>query len=249
MDLDISAVARLTGVTSRALRHYDAIGLLTPAATRHDGRRLYGEAELLRLQHILVLRELDVPLDTIASIVDTEYSALTAALMRDHHAALLAQRDRFAALAETVERTITRIEKGLPMATEDMFEGFDNSRYEPEARERWGDAAVDGSNARWLRMGAEGQRAHMAEHTAIAEGLARLAAHDAAPEDPAVQALVARHHAWVSTFWMPDAYAYRELGTMYVEDPRFRATYDKFGDGTAELLRAGIEAVASRALE
>ncbi|WP_062307888.1 MerR family transcriptional regulator [Demequina subtropica] len=248
MDLDISAVARITGVTSRTLRHYDAIGLLSPAWTGHDGRRHYGETELLRLQHILVLRELEVPLDTIARIVDTDDAALTAALMRDHHVALLAQRDRFAALAETVERTITRLEKGIPMSADDMFEGFDNSRYEPEARERWGDDAVARSNAAWGSLDKDAQRAHLAEHEAIAEALGRLAAADADPEGDEAQALVARHHAWVSLFWTPGRDAYAGLGAMYVDDPRFRATYDKHGDGAAELLRDAI-AVYAQTLE
>ncbi|WP_296667528.1 MerR family transcriptional regulator [Demequina sp.] len=238
--LDIAALARLAGVTSRTLRHYDAIGLLSPAWTGRDGRRHYGDAELLRLQHILVLRELNVPLDTIASIVDTDDPALVASLMHEHYVALLERRDRLATLAETVERTITRIEKGLPMTADHMFEGFDHSRYEPEARERWGDDAVDGSNAAWAALGAAGQGAHLAEHEAIASALARLAAADADPASPEVQALVARHHAWVSLFWTPDRDAYLGLGAMYVEDPRFRATYDKHGDGTAELLREAI---------
>ena len=53
-------------------------------------------------------------------------------------------------------------------------------------------------------------------------------------------ALVARHYAWVSLFWTPDREAYRALGAGYVDDHRFRANYDKFGDGTAELLRDAI---------
>ncbi|WP_062515882.1 MerR family transcriptional regulator [Demequina gelatinilytica] len=244
MDLDIAAVARLTGVTSRTLRHYDAIGLLTPARTGHDGRRFYGDAQLLRLQHILVLRELEVPLDTIASIVDTDDATLTSALMRDHHVALLARRDRFAALAETVERTITRIEKGLPMTADDMFEGFDHTAYEPEARERWGDDAVARSNAAWASLDKADQRAHLAEHEAIAEALGRLAAADADPASDEVQALVARHHAWVSLFWTPGREAYTGLGATYADDARFRATYDKHGDGTAVLLRDAIAVYA-----
>lgn len=245
--MDISELSRLAGVSSRTLRHYDAIGLLPPAWTTADGRRHYEDAELLRLQHILVLRELDVPLETIACIVDTDDAALTARFLRDHHRALLARRDRYAALAQTVETTITRIERGLPMAAADMFEGFDNARYEPEARERWGDDAVAGSNAAWASLGTEGQRRHQAEHTAIADALAALAAADTAPEDPEVQALVARHHAWVSLFWTPGRDAYVGLGAMYMDDVRFRASYDKHGDGTAELLRDAI-AVFARGL-
>lgn len=238
--MDISELARLAGVSSRTLRHYDAIGLLPPAWTTADGRRQYEDGELLRLQHILVLRELDVPLETIGSIVDTDDPALTAAFLRDHHTALLARRDRYAALAQTVETTLTRLEKGLPMTAADMFEGFDQSRYEPEARERWGDDAVETSQAAFRALGPDGQRRHLAEHTAIAEGVARLAAAGAAPDDAELQALIARHHAWVSLFWTPGRESYPGLGRMYVEDPRFRATYDKFGDGTAELLRDAI---------
>ncbi|MDN4484049.1 MerR family transcriptional regulator [Demequina lignilytica] len=243
--MDISELSRLAGVSSRTLRHYDAIGLLPPAWTTPDGRRHYDEPGLLRLQHILVLRELDVPLETIASIVDTDDPALTASFLRDHHAALLARRDRYAALAETVETTLTHLETGLPMTAADMFEGFDHHRYEPEARERWGDDAVETSAAAWASLGVEGQRRHQAEHTAIAEKVARLAAAEVSPEDEELQALIARHHAWVSLFWTPGREAYEGLGRMYAEDPRFRATYDKFGDGTAELLRDAIAVYAS----
>ena len=241
---DISQVAALTGVTSRTLRHYDAIGLLAPTWTGADGRRHYGRQELVRLQHILVLRSLGTSLETIAAIVDTDDPVLTASLLREHHAGLLAERDRYARLAATVERTITSLENGNAMATEEIFDGFDSAQYEPEVRERWGDDSADASNAAWKGLGAEGQRAHRAEHEAISRELAALAATDADPASAQVQALVARHHAWVSLFWTPDAEAYRGLGRMYADDHRFRATYDKHGDGTAELLRDAIEAYA-----
>jgi DNA-binding transcriptional MerR regulator len=247
-DYDISDVARVTGVTSRTLRHYDAIGLLPPAWTGGDGRRHYGPAELLRIHHILVLRELGTPLETIAAIVDTNDPALTAELLREHLAGLRAERDRYATLAATVERTIDGLEKGYTITAHDMFEGFEHEQYEPEARERWGDESIDRSNAAWRSLTPDAQRTHLAEHDAIATGLAALAAADADPGSDAVQGLVARHHAWVSLFWVPDADAYRGLGAMYVEDHRFRATYDKHGDGTAELLTRGIQVFAARRL-
>src|SRR5690554_5738596 len=113
--IDIARLARLTGVTSRTLRHYDRIGLLTPARTGTDGRRHYGRAEMLRLQHILVLRELGTGLDRIGRIVDAHDPAVTIAQLRDHHAGLTSERDRFARLAATVARTIDAMEKGKPM--------------------------------------------------------------------------------------------------------------------------------------
>src|SRR5660397_287135 len=83
-DYDIGRVAKMSGLTSRTLRHYGDIGLLAPAWTGPDGRRRYGQPELLRLQHILVLRELGTSLDRIASIVDSDDPSTTIALLRDH---------------------------------------------------------------------------------------------------------------------------------------------------------------------
>ena len=158
--LPIAQVARKTGVTSRTLRHYDAIGLLPPADTAADGRRYYGEQELLRLQHILILKELGVDLATTARVLDAAPDHAVG-LLKDHLKALTKERDRFARLAATVSRTIDHLEEETAMTTDEMFEGFKHTQYEPEARERWGDAAVDSSNANWERMGAEGKRRHM----------------------------------------------------------------------------------------
>jgi hypothetical protein len=126
--------------------------------------------------------------------------------------------------------------------------GFDNSEYEDEARARWGGDAVGRSNAAWLALGPDGQREHMAKHVRVAQALAAQAANYAEPGSDAVQALVARHYAWVSLFWTPDRAAYKALGAGYVDDHRFRANYDKFGDGTAELLRDAIAIWAERNL-
>ena len=46
----IVEVARLAGVSSRTLRHYDDVGLLPPAYVGSNGYRYYGRAELHRLQ-------------------------------------------------------------------------------------------------------------------------------------------------------------------------------------------------------
>ncbi len=244
--IDIARLARLTGVTSRTLRHYDRIGLLPPARTGPDGRRHYGRAELLRLQHILVLRELGTGLDRIGQIVNAADPAVTIAQLRDHHAGLIAERDRYAHLAATVARTIDSLEKGKPMTESQIFDGFDQERYEPEARERWGDTAVDRSHAQWERLGDEGKRRHMQTDREIVEALGAAVRVGLAPDSPEVQQVVADHHAWVSVIWTPDADAYRGLTQMYVDDERFRSHYDEIAPGAAQLLHdaAGVYADA-----
>lgn len=247
----IGELARLSGVTSRTLRHYDAIDLLAPRGVGPGGRRVYGRRELLRLQQILVLRELDVSLPAVAEILsgdgaaDDEGGARMLRRLREHLAALLAERDRFDRLARTVSSTITALEKGEDMAADKLYEGFDQGKYEDEARERWGDETVDRGNAAWERMGPAGRATFGREAAAINAGLAAAMTAGAAPDDEPVQALVARHHAQILVFWTPTAESYRGLGQMYVDDDRFAATYNQVAEGLAAYLRDAITAYAN----
>ena len=93
----------MTGVTSRTLRHYDAEGLVVPVGAGAGGVRLYGREELLRLQQVLLLRELGMSLRAVRAVVDGTTDR--AAALRGHRARLLveqgpagpARRDRHAA--------------------------------------------------------------------------------------------------------------------------------------------------------
>src|SRR5881396_3543003 len=110
MAWSIAQVARMSKVTSRTLRHYDEIGLLRPARVGANGYRYYEREQLLALQEILVLRELGLRLDAIAEIVHEARDQAEA--LRLHRTWLLAERDRFQQLADTVSRTITELEGG-----------------------------------------------------------------------------------------------------------------------------------------
>ena len=62
--LDIREVVRRTGLTSRALRFYEARGLVAPLRT-HNGRRLYGAAALERINQIVALKRAGLTLAQI----------------------------------------------------------------------------------------------------------------------------------------------------------------------------------------
>ena len=70
----VKEVSRLTGVSVRALHHYDAIKLLKPTSVTDAGYRLYDDGTLMRLQSILMFRELRFPLRQIKEILD-DYKA------------------------------------------------------------------------------------------------------------------------------------------------------------------------------
>jgi MerR family transcriptional regulator, thiopeptide resistance regulator len=73
--------AEMAGVTVRTLHHYDRLGLLRPVRSRENGYRFYSESDLGRLEQILVLRFLGLPLKQIRDLVKDE-SALVPMLRR-----------------------------------------------------------------------------------------------------------------------------------------------------------------------
>lgn len=76
--------AELAGVTVRALHHYDRLGLLKPSRRSHSGYRLYGNRDLARLEQIVVLKFLGLPLKQIRDLLKKE-SGLSESLRRQRH--------------------------------------------------------------------------------------------------------------------------------------------------------------------
>ena len=162
-------------------------------------------------------------------------------MLRKHREWLLAERGRLARLARTVERTIESVEDGGEMAAEKMFEGFEHNPYEAEARERWGDEAVDASYERMKGWSAADAEKARTGYERVHSGLAPLLAGGVPVDDPRVQELVRLHYEVVSLFWTPNAEAYKGLGQMYVEDERFRRN---IGGGNDELVAYLRDAMA-----
>lgn len=248
MGWSIAQVARMSGVTSRTLRHYAEIGLLPPAYIGGNGYRYYEEEQLLRLQQILVLRELRVGLAEIGAVLAEEIDTVSA--LRRHHARLVAERDKLGRLAETVSRTIAELESAeggdtMPAINrpENLFEGFDGSRYEDEARERWPEH-FERSQQVAQSITPEQAEQQQRELTANMIRMAEFMVAGTAADDPAVLDLVDGQYRYVAQFWTPDAKAYTCLGQMYVDDERFRANYEKIAEGLAEYQRDAMAAYA-----
>jgi DNA-binding transcriptional MerR regulator len=247
MSWSIVEVARLSGITARTLRHYDAIGLLTPSWVGSGGRRHYGHEELLRLQRILLLRDLGLPLPAIAQALSDEDELGTVEALRRHAEWLEGERERLGTLLGTVRKTIESIESGNTMSAEAMFEGFENP-YEAEARQRWGDEAVDASYQRLRQLPPSDAERARNGFGRVHEALKPLSAAGVPVEDERVQAIIAEHYGVVCLFWTPNAAAYRGLGEMYVEDERFRRNIGGGDDDLVRYLRAGMEVYADTVL-
>lgn len=69
-EMKVGELAERAGLTVRTLHHYDEIGLLTPRRRTAAGHRLYGMGEVRRLQRIVSLRHLGLPLEEIGRCLD-----------------------------------------------------------------------------------------------------------------------------------------------------------------------------------
>ena len=123
MEYAINKLAKLAGVSSRTLRYYEEIGLLSPLRVSSNGYRVYGSNEVDRLQQILFYRELGVPLQEIrSSLAAKDFDGLSA--LRRHMSALLARREQLDALIANVDKTIKAMKGEGSMRDGEKFEGF-----------------------------------------------------------------------------------------------------------------------------
>ena len=247
MEYTIQKLSRLAGVSTRTLRFYDEIGLLKPKRTSTSGYRIYGEAEVDRLQQILFFKQLSFSLDEIKSAMDDpEYDAEQSLVA--HKQVLLEKKKEIELLIETVDATLEETRGGKKMSDKEKFKGLkrelldeNETRFGQEIRDKYGKTSVEASNKKFAGMSE-------ADFDAMQEMAVRLqkllteamATGDAAGEG--ALAVAALHKQWLSYTWptySPEAH--RGLAQMYVDDERFTAYYDKSsGKGAAAFLRDAI---------
>jgi DNA-binding transcriptional MerR regulator len=236
-------------VSSRTLRHYDAIGLLPATTVGDGGLRRYDDHALVRLQRILLLRGLGLGLTAIRDVLDGEQDDVVA--LTAHVAWLERERDRIARQLAAVRTTITKLREGEAMTTNDTFDGFDQSRFKEEVAERWGaDAWVRGAEW-WGAKDAEAKRVFQEEQRAIAADAAALAASGDGASSERGTALARRQFAWLAQATPPAGLTperFRTLADMYIADERFTHAYEWAGAGAARALRDAMCALADGGL-
>lgn len=83
--MTVHEVSKISGVSIRALHHYDKIGLLPATEVTNAGYRLYDDTALERLQHILLFKELEFSLKEIKDILDSPSFDRSKALEQQIH--------------------------------------------------------------------------------------------------------------------------------------------------------------------
>lgn len=250
----VKALARLTGLTPRALRYYDAIGLLRPRRSEDNGYRLYGPEEVDRLQQILLYRDMGLPLEEIGNLLDAPGFDRESAL-REHLERLRERRREVDALIRAVQNTLSAIKGGTSMNDSEKFEGMlrhiteeNEAAYGKELREKYGDKTVDEFEAWMSGMSQEKWEEAHAVEAAYKAALCR-AAESGDPAGAEAREAVRIHAAWLAYYW-PDGkvtpQAHTGLAVMYAQDKRFAGYYEQLAPGCAAFFAEAVKAYYRR---
>ena len=237
--MTVGEVSALTGVSIKALHHYDRIGLLPPTAVSEAGYRLYDDAGLERLSAILLFRELEFPLKDIRAILDSP--------TYDRNKALDQQIELFKLKVEHLEKLID-LAKGIKMrgVKHMSFTAFDTQKideYARQAKASWGQTP---QYREYLQKSAGRTKAE--ERRLGEELMALLAAFggmlDMDPAGEIPQAQVAKVKAFITeNMYTCSDGILKGLGRMYAGVDSMRGNIDAAGGpGTAEYAHRAIEA-------
>ncbi|SUE16208.1 MerR family transcriptional regulator [Rhodococcus gordoniae] len=241
----IQELARAAGVTSRTLRHYGEVGVLPPCRTGRNGMRFYDEDALVRLQRILLLRDLGLGLPVVRDVLAGHDDTTTA--LRTHLDLLEHERRQLDRRIEAVRTTLAKTERGEELVADEVFDGFDHTQYRDEVVERWGKDAYDAGDRWWRGMDGEARGAWTKQVEQLNHDWIAAAGAGLDPAGPEAQDLARRHVAWLSSIPGTPGYGTPEgssreyvlgLADMYVEDERFAANYG--GREGAEFVRDAL---------
>lgn len=237
----IGEAAEVLGVTPKALRHWEELGLIEPART-WSGYRAYTEADLERGAAIALYREVGVPLAQIGGLLEASEHALIDALWH-HRDALVAKRDALDRQLDAVMTLIDQTKKGsVDMDAMKRYLGEEMPAYQEEAEQRWGDTAEWAqSQERLAGMGEEDFARLQREQEEFAADLVAACDGGVAAGSEEAAALVQRHREMIGQWYEATPARQLILARMYVADERFHEAYA----GAQEYLLELVEAQAA----
>lgn len=236
--MTVHEVSKLAGVSVRTLQYYDKIGLLHPTGYTDVGYRLYDDADLERLQHILLFRELEFPLKDIKEIINSPDF--------DRGRALEQQIELLKLKKEHIDNLIN-FALGIKMlGVKHMdFKAFDRSKLDEYSRQA---KELYGKLPEYKEM-EEKQKGRTEEDERILADRFMLLFKEAGemknndPASPEAQNLVRRIQDYITDNLYTCTYKIlRGLGKMYSVGGEFTQNIDAYGgEGTADFVDKAIQ--------
>ena len=242
----VGDVARRFAVTVRTLRHWEALGLLSPAQRSWSNYRLYSAGDCARVQRIIIYRATGMKLIDIKSLLDSGDTAVEH--LKRQRERLVAHRRETDAMIEALDILLEDAMNDKALTVEEIgtiMGEADFAAHQNEAEERYGgtddwresrERTASWQTADW-RQNAE--RFHDIERRmidAIRDG--------AAPDSERAAGLVEEHREALSEFFPVTPAKHYLISRAYITDERFRSHYDAQQEGFAQWLADAIAHVA-----
>ena len=245
--MTVGEVSTLLGVSVRALHHWDETGLVHPSRRSAAGYRLYCEADIMRIQQVLVYRQTGMNLADIKMVLDEpETDAMTH--LRRQRELVQGQVSHLQQMLNSIDMVMEIHQSGARISVAEMAEiwGTDwDPVYVEEARARWGDTPEWAeSYQRKARMSrADWEQAHE-ETVALETALAEAMRNGVEPGSPEANALARWHRKDFNRWFEVSTSKQVLIARGYVADERYARYYDKRAPGLAAWLKDVIDASA-----
>ena len=242
--MTVHEVSKLAGISIRTLQYYDRIGLLHPAAYTDAGYRQYDDADLERLQHILLFRELEFPLKDIKTIINSPDF--------DTDRALEQQIELLRLKKEHIDN-LMNFALGIKMLGVRYmdFKAFDRSKLDEYSRRA---KELYGKTPEYKEMQEKAKNRTKEEEHLLADRFMLLFKEageikDSDPSSPEAQDLVKRIQDFITeTMYTCTDKILKGLGKMYSGGGEFTRNIDGYGgEGTAEFVDQAIQVYCDEA--
>ena len=245
--MTVGEISMLLGISVRALHHWDETGLVHPSRRSAAGYRLYCEADIMRIQQVLVYRQTGMSLADIKMVLDEpETDAMTH--LRRQRELVQGQVSHLQQMLNSIDMVMEIHQSGARISVAEMAEiwGTDwDPVYIEDAHAQWGDTEdwAESYRRKAQMSRADWERAHE-ETVALETALAEAMRSGVKPGSPEANAL-ARWHRKDFNRWFEVSISKQVLiARGYVADERFARYYDKRAPGLAAWLKDVIDAGA-----
>ena len=245
--MTVGEVSTLLGVSVRALHHWDESGLVHPSQRSAAGYRLYSEADIMRIQQVLVYRQTGMSLADIKMVLDEpETDAMTH--LRRQRELVQGQVSHLQQMLNSIDMVMEIHQSGARISVAEMAEiwGTDwDPVYIEDAHAQWGDTEdwAESYRRKAQMSRADWERAHE-ETVALESALAEAMRNGVEPGSPEANALARWHRKDFNRWFEVSTSKQVLIARGYVADERYARYYDKRAPGLAAWLKDVIDASA-----
>ena len=241
-EYSVKQLSDLAKISVRTLHYYDEIGLLKPSYRRGNNYRLYSQNDALKLQQILIYKELGLSLNEINKIINANGFDIKSALIT-HQKRLHASIEKTEHLLSVIKKTIEEIEGSIIMK-EQLYQWHSDERqkeYEEYLVEKYGEIMrenITHSKKAFSKLN-DAEKAQIMKDFEIIE-TALVDAYDNGVEvgSNALKPLLDKHREWIGYMWNKECpkTAYSGLADIYESHPDFVTRYETLSTGFGKWL-------------